>query len=221
VASDVTEQRAAEEARLAAAIAQREMLVKEVHHRIKNNLQGVAGLLQQNAQRHPEASAAIAEAVGHVHAIAQVHGLQVGMTGPLRVKAVMEAIAQSVQRMFGRPITMEVQGADPHRFALTEADSIPVALTVNELLTNAIKHSAGGAIACRMECEDAVALSVANPGAWRPVQPGPGAGGHLRPGPGAGPAAAQGRLHLAGAGGAMVVARLRLAPPAVALLTPL
>jgi PAS domain-containing protein len=53
VASDVTEQRAAEQARLQAAIQQREVLVREVHHRIKNNLQGVAGLLQQNAARHP------------------------------------------------------------------------------------------------------------------------------------------------------------------------
>ncbi|MCP6462388.1 hypothetical protein NL471_26765, partial [Klebsiella pneumoniae] len=44
VASDVTEQRAAEQARLQAAISQRELLVREVHHRIKNNLQGVAGL---------------------------------------------------------------------------------------------------------------------------------------------------------------------------------
>ncbi|MCA6217948.1 PAS domain S-box protein [Ideonella sp. B7] len=223
VASDVTEQRAAEDARLAAAIAQREMLVKEVHHRIKNNLQGVAGLLQQNAQRHPEASAAIAEAVGHVHAIAQVHGLQVGMTGPLRVKAVMEAIAQSVQRMFGRPITMEVEGPDPQRFALTEADSIPVALTVNELLTNAIKHSAGGVIACRMVCEaGAVALCVANPGALAPgfelTQVPAGISGlglvrALLPRKGAVISLAQ--------EGPNVVARLRLAPPAVALLTPL
>ena len=43
VASDVTEQRVAEKARFDAAVSQREMLVKEVHHRIKNNLQGVAG----------------------------------------------------------------------------------------------------------------------------------------------------------------------------------
>jgi len=166
VASDVTEQRAADQARLEAAIAQREMLVKEVHHRIKNNLQGVAGLLQQNAQRHPEAATAIAEAVGHVHAIAQVHGLQVGMTGPLRVKGVVEAIASSVQRMFGRPISVVVQGPAPHRFALTEADSIPVALTVNELLTNAIKHSRDGDITCVMLCgDDEVRIAISNVGA--------------------------------------------------------
>ena len=110
VASDVTAQRAADEARLAAAIAQREMLIKEVHHRIKNNLQGVAGLLQQSASRHPEAAGAIAEAVSQVHAIAQVHGLQVGVTGPMRVRGVVEAIAASVQRMFGRTIHVEVHG---------------------------------------------------------------------------------------------------------------
>lgn len=78
MASDITEQRAAEQARLDAAIAQREMLVKEVHHRIKNNLQGVAGLLQQIAMRKPEVAPAISEVVGQVQAIAQVYGLQVG-----------------------------------------------------------------------------------------------------------------------------------------------
>ena len=83
VATDVTEQRAAQEARLEAAIAQRDMLVKEVHHRIKNNLQGVAGLLQQIAKRKPEVAGPIDEVVGQVQAIAQVYGLQVGDTGPL------------------------------------------------------------------------------------------------------------------------------------------
>ena len=129
VASDVTAQRAADEARLAAAIAQREMLIKEVHHRIKNNLQGVAGLLQQSASRHPEAAGAIAEAVSQVHAIAQVHGLQVGVTGPMRVRGVVEAIAASVQRMFGRTIHVEVSGpaaaplrADRGRFDPDRAD---------------------------------------------------------------------------------------------------
>ena len=175
VASDVTAQRAADEARLAAAIAQREMLIKEVHHRIKNNLQGVAGLLHQSASRHPEAAGVIAEAVSQVHAIAQVHGLLVGVTGPMRVRGVVEAIAASVQRMFGRTIHVEVNGPAPHRFALTEADSIPIALTVNELFTNAIKHSApapGEAatdIHCRVVCgESTVLISIANQGVLVP-----------------------------------------------------
>jgi PAS domain S-box-containing protein len=229
VASDVTSQRAADEARLAAAIAQREMLIKEVHHRIKNNLQGVAGLLQQSATRHPEAAGVIAEAVSQVHAIAQVHGLQVGVTGPMRVRSVVEAIAQSVQRMFGRTIHVVVTGPAPHRFALTEADSIPVALTVNELFTNAIKHSAVPAgepapdIHCRVECgADTIAIAIANRGVLRPgfslaaIPPGVSGLGLVRsllPRKGA-------RMTLEAAG-ADVVARLELAPPAIALLAPL
>ncbi|MCE9660894.1 MAG: PAS domain S-box protein [Burkholderiales bacterium] len=141
VSTDVTEQRATQEARLEAAIAQRDMLVKEVHHRIKNNLQGVAGLLQQIAKRKPEVAGAIDEVVGQVHAIAQVYGLQVGDTGPLSMVRVLEAITGSVQRTFGRTIRCRVEGVGAADWLLPEGEAIPVALTLNELLTNAIKHS--------------------------------------------------------------------------------
>ena len=165
VATDVTDQRAAQEARFEAAIAQREMLVKEVHHRIKNNLQGVAGLLQQIGQRRPEVAGVMSEVIGQVQAIAQVYGLQVGATGPLRVKSVVEAIAGSVQRTFGRTIRFVLDGPAPHRWALPEAESIPIALTVNELLTNAVKHSDGAEVCCTLTCgEDAVRLVIVNAG---------------------------------------------------------
>jgi PAS domain S-box-containing protein len=169
VATDVTEQRAAQEARLEAAIAQREMLVKEVHHRIKNNLQGVAGLLQQIGARKPEMAEAMSEVVGQVQAIAQVYGLQVGAGGPLRVKSVLEAITSSVQRTFGRRIELQVQGSEPQQWGLPEAESIPIALTLNELLTNAIKHSqpanTAEPVLCTLVCGEAgVQVRISNPG---------------------------------------------------------
>ena len=168
VASDVTEQRAEAQARFEAAIAQREMLVKEVHHRIKNNLQGVAGLLQQNAARHPEVAAILSESVGQVQAIAQVYGLQVGAGGPLRVASVVEAIALSVQRTFGRTVQVQVQGDAPTRLLLPEAESIPIALTINELLTNAVKHSATGDVHCQLTCDgDALRVAIRNAGRLR------------------------------------------------------
>jgi PAS domain S-box-containing protein len=172
VATDVTEQRAAQEARFEAAITQREMLVKEVHHRIKNNLQGVAGLLQQIGTRKPEMAQSISEVVGQVQAIAQVYGLQVGVTGPLRVKSVLEAITGSVQRTFGRTIRLTVEGP-AHLWALPEAESIPIALTINELLTNAIKHSVAiadpSAVHCSLACsETGIRVGVANRGQLPP-----------------------------------------------------
>ncbi len=149
VASDVTEQRAAEQARLQAAIAQREVLVKEVHHRIKNNLQGVAGLLLQTASKHPGVQQILTEAVGQVQAIAQVYGLQVGSTMPLGLAGLVRAVGGSVQRMFGRTVLVDIQGEVPHQ--LPETESIPIALTLNELLTNAIKHGQGGDVSCTLE----------------------------------------------------------------------
>ncbi len=168
IATEVTEQRAAEQAKIDAAIAQRDMLVKEVHHRIKNNLQGVAGLMQQIAQRRPEMAPVIAEVVGQVQAIAQVYGLQVGSSEALRVRSVIEAIIGSVQRTFGREIAMSVEGPAAQRWrewVLPEAESIPIALTVNELLTNAIKHGTGAALRCVLTLEDErVRIAVCNPG---------------------------------------------------------
>ena len=164
VASDVTEQRVAEQARLQAAIAQREVLVREVHHRIKNNLQGVAGLLQQYAARHGEVAAVLGEAVSQVQAIAQVYGLQVGSSGPLRLARVVEAIAQSVQRTFGRSIVY-TSGAGAASFELPEAESIPIALVINELLTNAVKHGQGEVL-CRVEADgDSAVLTLRHAGA--------------------------------------------------------
>jgi len=165
VASDVTEQRAADQAQLQAAIAQRELLVREVHHRIKNNLQGVAGLLQQNASRHPELAVLLNEAVSQVQAIAQVYGLQVGGDGPLVLPRVLETIAMSVQRTFGRTIAVTTLPGAADDLILPEAEAIPVALTLNELLTNAVKHSGGGAVRCDVRASDTGAvLHIANAG---------------------------------------------------------
>jgi signal transduction histidine kinase len=163
VASDVTEQRAEERARLQAAIAQREVLVREVHHRIKNNLQGVAGLLQQNATRHPEVAMVLHEAVGQVQAIAQVYGLQVGASGPLELASLLRAIAASAGTQLRPQHHVHVQGEVPH--VLPEAESIPVALTVNELLTNAIKHGQGGEVRCQLQAEgEGVLVQICGPG---------------------------------------------------------
>lgn len=160
VASDVTEQRAAEQARLQAAIAQREALVREVHHRIKNNLQGVAGLLMQTAGKHPAVKDILADAVGQVQAIAQVYGLQVGRTGLLGLTALLRAVTASMARMSGRTIDVHVQGEVPHE--LPENESIPIALILNELLSNAIRHGQGGDVRCTLVPDgQAVVLAVA------------------------------------------------------------
>jgi two-component sensor histidine kinase len=113
----------------------------------------VAGLLQQNAARHPEVAAVLSESVAQVQAIAQVYGLQVGAGGPLRVASVLEAIALSVQRTFGRSVQVHIDAGDAGSMLLPEAESIPIALTINELLTNAVKHGAQAEVRCRLSLQ--------------------------------------------------------------------
>ena len=67
--------------------------------------------------------------------------MQVGTSGLLNLAEVVEAITVSVQRTFGRTIRFAVADEAVRRWMLPESESIPIALTINELLTNAVKHA--------------------------------------------------------------------------------
>jgi PAS domain S-box-containing protein len=146
VAEDITETLRLELARLEDAIKQRDMLVREVHHRIKNNLQGVAGLLQQSASSRPELAEPLAEVVGRIQAIAQVHGLQVRDGEALVARRIVVAVFENLGRAFGLAMPVVVPDADAvERWLLPEQEAVPLALVINELGTNAIKHRRPGA----------------------------------------------------------------------------
>jgi two-component sensor histidine kinase len=167
MAEDITETLRLEQARLDDAIKQRDMLVREVHHRIKNNLQGVAGLLQQSASSRPELAAALAEVVGRIQAIAQVHGLQVREDESLVAVRVVAAVFENLGRAFGIAIPVVADdGPALERWLLPDQEAVPLALVVNELGTNAIKHRAPGApIDVRLESlADGLAIEIAGEG---------------------------------------------------------
>ena len=116
--------------------------MREVHHRIKNNLQGVAGLIQQAAVARPEVAPALEEAAAQIQAIAQVHGLQIRATGTLPVLGVAQGIFHNLANMFGAEVRFEPPAPDLWRYGLPENEAVPLALVINELGTNAIKHRA-------------------------------------------------------------------------------
>jgi two-component sensor histidine kinase len=114
--------------------------VREVHHRIKNNLQGVAGLLQHQASAKPELAENLNEIAGQIQAIAQVHGLQLGATGTLPMLGVAQGIFSNIGAMFGVTVNFEAPAPALWRWGLPEHEAVPLALVINELGTNAIKH---------------------------------------------------------------------------------
>jgi PAS domain S-box-containing protein len=131
----------AEAERLAQEREQRDTLVREVHHRIKNNLQGVVGLLRQHSAAHPELRAAFDEAVSQVSAMAVVHGLQ-SKDGAERIYLcdMVEAVAQAVAGITGVPVSTRTARAETGPIVIAGEEAVPLALIHNELMINAAKH---------------------------------------------------------------------------------
>jgi hypothetical protein len=142
--SDITELREREERRRAEVAEHRDSLVREVHHRIKNNLQSVAGLLQLELGRFVELDSRLEAAISQVHAIAVVHGLQSSNPDEaVRLCDSVSNICRTVSNLSLRPVLFHIEhettAFTPVRVESSEA--VPVALVLNELILNAVKHS--------------------------------------------------------------------------------
>ncbi len=82
--------------------AQRDTLVREVHHRIKNNLQGVIGLLWQQRIAHPELRPIMEQTIAQVHTVAMVFGLQ---SERARADVVLGDMLQAIVRSSNEVVT--------------------------------------------------------------------------------------------------------------------
>jgi PAS domain S-box-containing protein len=141
---DITARRREAAEKLASAQKQRDTLVREVHHRIKNNLQSVAGLLQRELGKFAAINPRLETAISQVNAIAVVHGLQ--STDPseaIQLCDSVRSICKTVSDLAQRPVQFIIEN-EQTSFRAVEIDSneaVPLALVLNELILNAVKHS--------------------------------------------------------------------------------
>jgi two-component system, sensor histidine kinase PdtaS len=135
-------------------LVSKDATIREIHHRVKNNLQTVSSLLRLQGRRMaaPEAKAAIDESVRRIRSIALVHEiLSHGQGDDVSFAEVVQPIVDMVSEALvapDRPITFRVVGEGP-RLQANMASSLAVVLT--ELLQNAVEHgyppgSAGGTV---------------------------------------------------------------------------
>jgi two-component sensor histidine kinase len=116
--------------------------IREIHHRVKNNLQTVAALLRLQARRlhAPEARAALDEAVRRVGSIAVVH--ETLSHAPEEIVD-FDDIADRVAMMAGEVSAAEVRVVPKLTGSfgqLSAAVATPLALVLTELLQNALQH---------------------------------------------------------------------------------
>jgi PAS domain S-box-containing protein len=137
---DISDRKNQEQQRLAQERMHRNTLVQEVHHRVKNNIQGIIGILRQFAAKHPETLAPINHAVSQMQSIAVIYGLQ-GQDSLSRVSLIelLGAILEGIEFLWKVQFKLD-RPPDWPEYIITENEAVPLALVLNELVLNAVKY---------------------------------------------------------------------------------
>lgn len=129
-------------------LKEKETLLREIHHRVKNNLQLIVSLLnlQSGAVNDPETKTALIESQYRVKSMALIHQLlcQSNMLSKVDFSAYLNQMIHSLQSTYmkpGRNIRCNVSAEDIE-FDIETA--IPLGLIINELVTNAFKYAFNG-----------------------------------------------------------------------------
>ncbi|KPK10868.1 MAG: hypothetical protein AMJ68_08020, partial [Acidithiobacillales bacterium SG8_45] len=142
VGRDLSDRIEAERQRLTDAERQRDTLVREVQHRVKNNLQGIVGLLRHYTHENPQTREIMETAIGQIQSMALMYGLQSRHSNDdVLVLDMVTAIADNAQSITSA-IVKTINGEfDEDLLAISAKENVAVALILNELIFNAIKHS--------------------------------------------------------------------------------
>lgn len=137
---DVTEQRRGESMRRRSMLEQRDALVRQVHHNVKNSLAGVIELVRQHAREHAEIRGLAQNVEAQLSAIAAVHGIEALGGRGILFGNLVRSLRNNAQSLFGAHVKMNAGDEAVWALRLHETESVPLALALNELLVNACKH---------------------------------------------------------------------------------
>jgi PAS domain S-box-containing protein len=144
---DITDRKRAEE-KLVASLQKEEVMLREIHHRVKNNLQLISGLLDMTRMRTTDETTnnILTDMMLKIHTMAQIHTRlyeskefgRISLPGQFRDQI---AALSSIYSNKGHEITCEIHSEE---LFLPVDQAIPCALVVNEILSNAYKHAFKG-----------------------------------------------------------------------------
>jgi PAS domain S-box-containing protein len=144
---DITERKRSEE-KLVASLKEKEVLLREIHHRVKNNLQLITGLLDMTRMRTQDetTTAILTDMMLKIQTMAQIHTRlyeskqfgKIGLTGQFRDQA---AALSNIYSHKGHEISCEIHAEE---IFLPVDQALPCALVMNEILSNSYKHAFKG-----------------------------------------------------------------------------
>ena len=152
-----------------------ELLLKEIHHRVKNNLQTISSLLnlQSSGIDDPNALEAVKKSQSRVRSMALIHQklYQGEKLAAVEMKDYFKTMSDSILSSFGKKSEQITIHTPMQEIEIDVDTAIPLGLITNELLTNALKyafpHSRKGSIAislARAENGEELCLTVADNG---------------------------------------------------------
>jgi len=159
-------------------LVSKDATIREIHHRVKNNLQTIAALLRLQGRRvrSPEAQAAIEESERRVRAIAIVHETLSRDTGDVvsfdEIIRPLVRIAEETASSDALRLRFSVEGG---LGSLAGDTATPLAVALNELMQNAVEHAfpldrrSEGNVTIRLERDaDQIVVTVADDGVGLP-----------------------------------------------------
>ena len=140
---DIDERKQAEQA-LQSSLRDKEALLSEVHHRVKNNLQVVTSLLRLEAGRntHPPTRSVLGDMQGRIYSMALLHEslYRSGTFASLDLGSYLRQLSsQSFRALAATPGAIQLQ-LDLASVQVEMDQALPCGLLVNELLSNCLKH---------------------------------------------------------------------------------
>jgi PAS domain S-box-containing protein len=145
---DITERKLVE-AQLHAALQEKELLIREVHHRVKNNMQVMSGLLdlQASSTGNPELTEMLNESKSRIRAMALIHEKLYDSKDFTRIDLAgyVRALSQELFQVYAiNPgkidLIIQINGA----IYVNISKAIPCGLILNELISNALEHAFPG-----------------------------------------------------------------------------
>ncbi len=127
------------------SVQEKDVLLREVHHRVKNNLQMIASMLRLTARKAPlDSQPVFADVARRVTAIGQAYNqlYRVGEVSALNLAEYIDTVSQGVAAGFGAPrVTLRTE---LEQITVDIDTALPVGLVALELVTNAYKHGFPG-----------------------------------------------------------------------------
>ncbi len=146
IASDITDRVRAEE-KIKMLLVEKEFMLKEVHHRIKNNMNSVMGLLslQSNMIKEPAAISALNDARSRILSMMVLYDKLYCSAdfNEISIKDYLEPLVDEIVNMFSSKTAVKVN-KNIDDFKLCSKSLSPLGIIMNELITNIMKYAFNG-----------------------------------------------------------------------------